>query len=143
MSKRHAEATWKGTLKKGAGWIKTESDALNGQFGFASRFENGKGTNPEELIGAAHAACFSQAFALELENNDFTPEAIDTSADVSIEQKDGGFAITKIELRTKCDIPGIDKGTFEKTADGAKLNCPVSKALAGTEITLETELVSS
>ncbi|MFP4375779.1 MAG: OsmC family protein [Spirochaetales bacterium] len=143
MPKRRAEATWKGTLKEGQGWIKTESDELNSQFGFASRFENGKGTNPEELIGAAHAACFSQAFALELGNNDFPPTAIDTTADVSIEKRDGGFAITKIELKTKCDVPGIDKGTFEKIAQGAKENCPVSKALAATEITLETELVAS
>lgn len=143
MPVRHAEATWKGDLKTGEGWFKSESGAVEGTFSAGSRFENAKGSNPDELLGAAHAGCFSMALSLALGEEGFTPKAIDTKAAVTIEKKGDGFAITGITLSTKADVPNIDEATFTKIANAAKEGCPVSQALKAVPIQLEAELVSS
>jgi osmotically inducible protein OsmC len=143
MPTRRAEATWKGDLKSGQGWFKGETGAVEGTFTAGSRFENESGSNPEELLGAAHAGCFSQAFSLELTKAGFTPEAIDTTAHVTIEKQGDGFAITGISLTTKADVPGISNEQFQKIAEGAKTGCPVSQALKAVPISLEATLVSS
>lgn len=142
MPVRSAEATWKGDLKSGHGWIKSETDALNGTYSAASRFEDGSGTNPEELIGAAHAGCYSMALSLLLSGEGHKPEAIDTRAEVTIEKQGDGYAITGIALSTKCDVPGITAEEFDKFANQAKEGCPVSKALS-VPISLTAELVSA
>lgn len=143
MPIRTAEATWKGDLATGKGWIKGETGAVEGTFSAGSRFEDGKGTNPEELLGAAHAGCFSMALSHELAEAGHTPNSVDTTAKVTIEKQGGGFAITGIVLVTKCDVPGIDSEKFHSIANGAKENCPVSQALRAVPISLEAELVSS
>ncbi|MDX6404097.1 MAG: lipoyl-dependent peroxiredoxin [Blastocatellia bacterium] len=141
MAKRTASAVWEGTLKDGKGTVKLGSGAFEGQYSFASRFEEGSGTNPEELIGAAHAGCFSMALAAGLTRAGFTPTRINTNASVSLEKVGEAFKITKIELNTEAEIPNIDEAAFLEQADTAKKNCPVSQALAGTEITLSAKLV--
>lgn len=143
MPTRRAEATWKGDLKSGQGWVKTETGALDGTFSAASRFEDGAGTNPDELLGAAHAGCFSMALSLMLGEEGHRPEAIDTTADVTIEAKGGGYAITGIALKTKADVPGISNDAFQAIANRAKEGCPVSQALKAVPVSLEAELVSS
>jgi len=140
MPTRKAEASWKGNLKEGKGTMKTGSGTCEGGFSFASRFEDGKGTNPEELIGAAHAGCFSMAFAHLLAEKGHTPEEIRTSARVTIEKSGDGFAIKTVRLSTQGRVPGIEKDTFLEIAEEAKNSCPVSKALAGVDIELEAEL---
>ncbi len=141
--KKHGSAVWQGGLKDGKGTISTESGALNAlPYGFASRFEGQKGTNPEELIGAAHAACFSMALSLILGEAGLTADRIETTAEVSLNQVDGGFAINAIHLTVKAEIPGTDQATFEQHANTAKANCPVSKVLKGAEITMDATLVS-
>src|SRR5271165_1686614 len=128
--KRTASAIWRGGLKDGKGTISTESGVLaDTQYSFSTRFEDGKGTNPEELIAAAHAGCFSMAFAAALAGAGHTATRIHTTAKVHFGPVSGGFAITRIDLATEGSVPGIDAATFEKTAAGAKENCPVSKAL--------------
>lgn len=117
------------------------SGAFEGKYSFASRFEEGDGTNPEELIGAAHAGCFSMALAGGLSQAGFTPDFVATDAKVHIDRAEGGFAINRIDLSTEASVPGIDEATFQKQAAAAKAGCPVSKALAGTEITLDAKLV--
>jgi osmotically inducible protein OsmC len=139
MAVRKAEAVWEGGFK-GKGKMKLGSGAFEGAYSFASRFENGTGTNPEELIGAAHAGCFSMALSFMLEQAGFTPRRVQTSAKVHIDKAGEGFKITAIELDTEADIPGIDEKKFMELADGAKKGCPVSQALSGTEITLKTKL---
>jgi len=141
---RTATGTWRGSLKEGDGTMDAPSGVLAGtRYSFATRFGDAKGTNPEELIGAAHAACFSMAFSMILGQHDLTPDAIDTKADVSLEKSGDGFAITRIHLHTKAKIPGADEATFQKAAQAAKEGCPVSKALTGVpEITLEAELIT-
>lgn len=141
MPVRKAEAKWEGKIQDGKGSMKLESGAFEGAYSFKSRFEDGKGTNPEELIGAAHAGCFSMAFSLFLEKAGATPESIETDAKVHIEQVGEGFKITKIELATEAKVKGIDESEFQKQAEDAKKNCPVSQALAGTEITLRAKLL--
>jgi lipoyl-dependent peroxiredoxin len=143
MPVRKAEATWKGDLKTGEGWVKSQTGSVTGKFSAASRFESGTGTNPEELIGAAHAGCFSMALSGELSGEGFKAEAIDTTASVTIEKQGDGYAITGIALSTKCDIPNIDEDTFQKIARRAKENCPVSKALSAVKIDLKAKLVSA
>jgi osmotically inducible protein OsmC len=141
MPMRRSEAEWKGTLREGGGHMKLGSGAYEGAYSFPSRFESGQGTNPEELIAAAHAGCFSMALSAGLSKAGFTPERIHTTASVHLEQQGGGFAITRIELETEASIPNIDDATFQQQADGAKANCPVSKALAGTQISLKAKLL--
>ena len=137
---RHAEAEWKGSLKEGSGLVKTETGALNSAYSFRSRFEGGGETNPEELLGAAHAACFSMAVSAALTAAGHAPKSIHTTASVHLNKGDAGFAINKIELETTGEVPGIDAATFEKITGEAKKNCPVSKALTGAEIQLKATL---
>ena len=120
--------------------MKFGSGAYEGSYTFASRFKDGTGTNPEELIGAAHAGCYSMALSNELAQAGFTPESVDTNADVTLEMVDGDPSITKIHLKVSAQVPDIDEAKFQEFAEGAKQNCPVSKALAGPTITLETTL---
>jgi osmotically inducible protein OsmC len=141
MPTRNAEAVWTGTLSKGNGRVKTGSGLINGAYSFASRFESGRGTNPEELIGAAHAGCFSMAFAMIVEQAGFVPQEIRTVAHVNIEEGKGGFSITEIVLDTEATIKGIDEKTFQEKALAAKNGCPVSKALANVPITLHAKLL--
>jgi len=143
MAKRTASAVWEGTLREGKGKVKLGSGAFEGQYSFASRFEDGAGTNPEELIGAAHAGCFSMALAAGLTKAGHNPTRISTKANVSLEKVGEGFKITTIELNTEGEVPGIDEKTFLEQAETAKKNCPVSQALAGTEIKLNATLVKT
>ncbi len=140
--KRNASAVWKGDLKSGRGTISTDSGVLSDtQYSFKTRFEDGKGTNPEELIAAAHAGCFSMALSSELGKLGLTADAIRTTASVSLEKTDAGFTITAVHLDLKAKIPGADKETFEKAANNAKKGCPVSRVL-NAEITLDATLES-
>lgn len=138
--KRNAAAVWQGGLKDGAGTISSESGALaQAQYSFGTRFEEGTGTNPEELLAAAHAGCYSMALSLVLGESGITPERIDTTATVSIEPDDGGFTITTVHLDVRARIPGIDEQAFQDAANAAKAGCPVSK-LFNAEITLQAQL---
>jgi osmotically inducible protein OsmC len=140
--KRSASAVWKGGLKDGKGTISTDSGVLSDtQYSFGTRFEDGKGTNPEELIGAAHAGCFSMALSAQLGEAGLTAESIATKATVTLEKTDGGFAITAIHLDLKAKIPGASKQAFETAANNAKAGCPVSKVL-NAKITLDAALES-
>jgi len=142
MPTRISEAEWKGDLFAGKGTVKLGSGAFEGQYSFSSRFEEGVGTNPEELIGAAHAGCYSMALAAGLATSGFTPESIHTTAKVKVDKVGEGFAITKVALSLEGKVPNIDAETFAKFAEDAKVNCPVSKALAAVpEITLEIKLL--
>ncbi len=139
--KRRGSAAWKGGLKDGVGSISTESGALAAYpYGFASRFEGKRGTNPEELIGAAHAGCFTMALSLILGEAKLVAEQMDTSAEVTLEQVDGGFAITAVHLTVKAKIPGADQAKFDELTAKAKAGCPVSKLLKA-EITLDATLL--
>jgi lipoyl-dependent peroxiredoxin len=140
MATRKAKAVWTGTLSKGKGQFESGSGIIQGQYSFASRFENGKGTNPEELIAAAHAGCFSMAFAGILEQAGFPPDNIRTTAHVTIDKVGDGFSITGIALETEAKVKGIDEKTFQEKAAAAKAGCPVSRALAGTPIKLSARL---
>ena len=139
--KRNASAEWKGGLKDGKGTISSDSGVLaNTQYSFSTRFEDGKGTNPEELIAAAHASCFTMALSVGLTQAGHPPEKLETSAAVTVDQVEGGFGITKIALSLTGKVPGLDAAGFEEAANGAKAGCPVSKALASVpEITLEVQ----
>ncbi|MGE0130558.1 MAG: OsmC family protein [Blastocatellales bacterium] len=143
MVTRTGNAVWEGTLKEGKGSVKLGSGAYEGPYSFTSRFENGKGTNPEELIGAAHAGCFSMALANELAQAGHPAKRVSTTARVHLEKTGDGFRITSIDLNTEAEVPGIDEQTFLKQADTAKKNCPVSKALGGTEIKLQARLMKA
>ena len=138
MAVRTSSAEWKGTLKEGAGTMTVGSGAYEGRYTYASRFESGQGTNPEELIGAAHAGCFSMFLAALLTDAGFTPKRIATTARVHLGE---GPTITLIELNTQAEVPGLTDADLQKHAEAAKKNCPVSKALAGPEIRLQARLV--
>mgnify|MGYP002831157969 CR=1 FL=1 len=137
MATNNASAVWNGTLKEGSGTMKLGSEPNEFPFTFASRFEDGKETNPEELIAAAHASCFTMALSFKLAEAGHTDGSIETDAKVSLEKDDGGFTVTKSALSTKAKVPGLDKAKFEELAADAKATCPISKLLE-TEITLET-----
>jgi osmotically inducible protein OsmC len=140
--KRNASAVWTGGLKDGKGTISTDSGVLaDTQYSFGTRFEDGKGTNPEELIAAAHAGCFSMALSGQLGAAGMTAERIDTTASVTLEKLDAGFAITAIHLTVKAKIPGADSAAFQTAANNAKAGCPVSKVLNAT-ITMDATLES-
>lgn len=141
MPTRNASAVWNGKLKDGNGTMKMQSGAYEGQYSFSSRFEEGTGTNPEELIGAAHAGCFSMAFSGALEKEGFDPQSISTEAKVNLVKGDAGFSIADITLNCKAEIPNIDEAKFQEVAEGAKKGCPVSRALVGVDIKLNAELV--
>ncbi|HUP47305.1 MAG TPA: OsmC family protein [Thermoanaerobaculia bacterium] len=140
MPTRKAEAEWRGTLREGSGHFEVQSGSISGTYSFPTRFEEAPGTNPEELIGAAHAACFSMALSGGLSKAGHQPKRIQTKASVHIEKVGEGFGITRIELDTEAEVPGIDEATFQKQANGAKEGCPVSKALKGVEISLKARL---
>ena len=137
---KHGSAHWSGDIKRGKGTVSTESGVLNQQpYGFNTRFEGEKGTNPEELIGAAHAACFSMALSLMLGEAGYTADSIDTTADVSLDKTDGGFAITKVALKSKVTVPGIAPQQFDGIIQKAKAGCPVAQLLKA-DITLDYKL---
>ena len=139
--KRKANARWNGTLTDGNGTMRVGSGLFSeGAYSFSTRFEDGKGTNPEELIGAAHAGCFSMALSAELGDAGFTPDYISTAAEVTVEKSGDGFAITGIHLTSEAKIPGIDEKRFQEIAAGAKTGCPVSQALKSVPITLDATL---
>ncbi len=141
MPVRSAEAEWKGGVVDGAGRIKLGSGAFEGPYSFKARFEDGSGTNPEELMGASHAGCFSMALSATLGRAGYKPERIHTVAKVHLEKVPDGFAIPKIDLETEATVPGITPEAFQEIAHQAKAGCPVSKALAGVEISLNAKLV--
>ncbi len=143
MPVRSANARWEGSLKDGGGSMRLESGAYEGKYSFGSRFEEDPGTNPEELIAAAHAGCFSMALTAGLGRAGFNPQSVETSAKAHLEKGEGGFSITRIELETHAVVPDIDADTFLEHAEGAKANCPVSKALAGVEISLSARLAEA
>ena len=140
---RSASAVWHGGLRDGKGTISSESGALKDlQYSFGSRFESGVGTNPEELLGAAHAGCYSMALSAQFTEAGLKPETIETTAKVTLEMlKDGGPTITKIHLTTKVTAQGVDKAKFDELANNAKVGCPLSKVLKAAEITLDATLV--
>jgi osmotically inducible protein OsmC len=140
MTIRRADAHWQGSLREGSGAIALESGAFRGPYTFKARFEQGKETNPEELLGAAHAACFTMALTALLAREKLAPTSIHTTAAVHLAQAAGGFTIPRIELVTRAQIPGITAERFAALAADAKANCPVSKALAGVDITLDAAL---
>ena len=138
--KRNASAEWKGGLKDGKGTISTDSGVLsNTQYSFSTRFEDGVGTNPEELIAAAHAGCFSMALSGQLAQAGLTADTIRTTASVSLEKTEGGFAITSVHLDVRARVPGADEAAFATAANNAKAGCPVSKVLKA-EITMDAKL---
>ena len=141
MPARTANARWEGGLKDGKGSMRLGGGAFEGQYSFSSRFEEGTGTNPEELIAAAHAGCFSMAFSAGLERAGHSPNSVETEAKVHLSPADGGgFRISRIDLVTTADVPGIEEDAFQQAAQAAKEGCPVSKALAAVEITVAATL---
>jgi lipoyl-dependent peroxiredoxin len=140
MLVRTSTAVWEGGLKNGKGKMKIGKGAFDGSYTFASRFESGTGTNPEELLGAAHAGCFSMALALMLEHEGFKPERITTTARVKIDKVGDGYRIIGIELATEGIVPDVDEALFREKAEVAKKGCPVSVALASVDIRLEARL---
>lgn len=139
MAERQAQAVWQGTLKEGKGTMKFGS--FEGPFSFASRFENGQGTNPEEMIGAAHAGCFSMALSSGLSKAGFPPDRVETHAKVTLGTIDGNPRITNIHLECRAKVPGISPEQFNQIAEGTKSGCPISAALAAVPITLDAKLV--
>jgi len=140
---RSANAVWHGSLKEGKGIISTQSKTLHeAQYSFGTRFENGVGTNPEELIAAAHAGCFSMALSMQMTSAELIPESIETTAVVVMETTDEGPTVTKIQLTTKVKAPGADKHKFDELVKKAKEGCPISRLLKAAEITLDAQLVN-
>ena len=139
---RTASAVWHGGLKDGKGTINTQSGVLKDtQYSFSTRFEDGIGTNPEELIAAAHAGCFTMALSGQLTTAGFVPDSLETTATVTLEKTDAGPTVTKIHLTTKAKVPNIDKAKFDELAGNAKAGCPISRLLKAAEITLDAQLV--
>lgn len=143
MALRTSDAVWEGDLKNGKGRMKLGGGAFEGAYSFSSRFEEGKGTNPEELIGAAHAGCFSMALSGSLAAAGYMSRKINTTAKVHLDKAGEGFKITQIELISEGDVPGIQESVFLDIAEKARKNCPVSQALIGVEIKLDARLVGS
>lgn len=141
MPIKNAHAQWNGDLKNGTGTMEFDSGSYKGKYSFASRFEDGNETNPEELIGAAHAGCFSMALSNELAKAGYNPKSVKTRAEVSFQVTNDGPTITEIKLITKANVPDIKNDKFQEFANGAKKGCPVSKALAGTKISLDATLL--
>jgi osmotically inducible protein OsmC len=141
MPIRTSSARWSGNLTEGSGTIRTGKGGFEGNYSFKSRFEEGEGTNPEELIAAAHAGCFSMAFSKGLADAGHTPTSVETNAKVHLDKTDAGMTVTRIDLESVGDVPGIDDAEFQKIAQGAKENCPISRLLSpGAEITLTARL---
>ena len=141
MATRTGSAVWEGTLKGGKGTLKLGSGAFQGAYSFSSRFEEGTGTNPEELIGAAEAACYSMALSANLEKAGSPGKKVSATAKVKLETVDGAPKITTIDLDVQAEVPGIDQAKFDELAEQTKQGCPVSKALTGTQINLTARLV--
>ena len=141
MPVRRAEAVWNGSLRDGRGNLKLGSGTYQGEYSFGTRFENAPGTNPEELIAAAHAGCFSMALSAGLGKAGFNPKRIETTADVTLEKVGEGFKITSIALKTQAQVPNITEQQFKEAAEKAKTGCPVSQALSATPIKLDAKLV--
>jgi len=142
MVKRKANSEWKGKLKDGEGNMEFGSGAFEGRYSFLSRFKEGKGTNPEELIAAAHSGCFSMALAASLGEEGYDPKSVQTEAIVDLQMVEDDFKITKIKLKNRSKVPDIEEDVFHGIAQEAKKNCPVSKALASVDIELDAELIS-
>jgi osmotically inducible protein OsmC len=142
MPVRSASAKWNGDLFGGNGRMRMKSGAWEGPYSFGSRFQEEQGTNPEELIAAAHAGCFSMALSAELAGAGFTPTSVETTAKVHVDKVGDGFTITRSELETTAVVPGIDNARFQEIVQGAKAGCPVSRVLAGAEITANATLVN-
>jgi osmotically inducible protein OsmC len=141
MPIRSASARWQGTFTEGSGVVRTGKGGYEGNYSAKSRFEEGEGTNPEELIGAAHAGCFSMAFAKALTDAGYPPRSVETTASVHLDKTDAGMTVTRIDLDTTGDVPGVDDGQFQKIAEGAKDNCPISRLLSpGAQISLSAKL---
>jgi osmotically inducible protein OsmC len=141
MPIRTASARWQGTLTEGSGTVATGKGGIQGNYSFKSRFEEGEGTNPEELIGAAHAGCFSMALSKVLADAGHPPTEVATTANVHLDKTDAGMTVTRIDLETVGTVPGIDEAEFTKLAEAAKANCPISRLLApGAEISLKASL---
>ncbi|HVZ49816.1 MAG TPA: OsmC family protein [Gemmatimonadaceae bacterium] len=138
---RKADARWNGDLKSGNGTIKLESGSFEGPYSFTSRFESGKGTNPEELLGAAHAACYSMALSAGLAKAGHAPKSVSTTATVHLTKGDAGFSISGIDLVTRGEVPGLSAAEFQKFAEDTKTGCIVSRALAAVPMTLDAKLV--
>ena len=143
MPVRKADARWEGTLQEGSGSMRLGGGAYEGPYSFSSRFEDGTGTNPEELIAAAHAGCFSMALSGALGRSGFNPNSVQTTANVHLNKTDEGFRVQKIDLVCEADVPGIDDAKFQEIAEGAKAGCPISVLLSTAEITLDATLTSS
>jgi lipoyl-dependent peroxiredoxin len=141
MPTRNASAIWNGDLFKGSGTTKLGSGAFEGQYNFSSRFENGVGTNPEELLGASHAACFSMALSAGLGKAGFTPQRVSTTAKVTVDKVGEGFKITKIRLESQATVPNIDDAKFQEIANATKTGCPISQALSAVPMELDAKLV--
>jgi osmotically inducible protein OsmC len=142
MVQRTSQAEWRGNLQDGAGTMKLGSGAYEGAYSFKSRFADGTGTNPEELIAAAHAGCFSMAFSAGLSKAGFTPTRVHTTATVTFDKTPAGFAVTRIDLDTEGEVPNIEEAEFHQQAENAKRDCPISRLLApGTEITMKARLI--
>jgi osmotically inducible protein OsmC len=142
MPVRKAEAVWHGSFKEGHGHMKFGEGAFEAEYSAGSRFEEDPGSNPEEMLGAAHAGCFSMALSAGLSNAGFPPNSVQTTAEVHIEKKEAGWTVTRIHLTTEVEAPGIEKSAFLGLADKAKQNCPISRALGNVDITLEARLAS-
>jgi lipoyl-dependent peroxiredoxin len=143
MPIRSSSARWQGTLTEGSGTIRTGKGGFEGNYSFKSRFEEGEGTNPEELIAAAHAGCYSMAFSKALSDAGFPPTSVDTTANVHLDKTDAGMTVTRIDLDSVGVVPGIDEAEFSKLAEGAKDGCPISRLLSpGAQITLNARLSS-
>ena len=139
---RSAQAIWQGGLKDGKGILNTQSGVLHEtQYSFSTRFENGQGTNPEELIAAAHAGCFTMALSGQLSSVDKPPQQLDTTATVTMEKTDDGPTVTKIHLKTRARVPGIEKQQFDELATKAKEGCPISRLLKAADISLDAQLI--
>jgi osmotically inducible protein OsmC len=142
MALRTAQAAWDGTFKEGKGRFEVGSGLVQGDYTAGTRFEEDPGTNPEELIGAAHAACFSMALTLDLEKAGATPRSVSTTAKVHLDKGDAGSSITSIDLVTEASVDGVDDAQFQQVAEGTRKNCPVSRALASVPTTLEATLLA-
>jgi osmotically inducible protein OsmC len=143
MPIRTGQADWHGNLKEGNGTLRTGSGAYEGPYSFMSRFEEGAGTNPEELVAAAHAGCYSMALSNGLDQAGFTPRRVSTKASAHLTKGDDGFAVRRIELDVEAEVPNIDEARFVEIAEKTKTACPISKLLTGAEITLSVKLLSS
>lgn len=142
MPVRTGQAVWKGTLKEGSGTLRTQSGAYEGPYNFVSRFESGPQTNPEELVAAAHAACYSMALSAGLEKAGFKATKVTTKASVHLEKGDAGFSITHIDLDVEADVPGVEEKQFAEISEATKSGCPISKLVTGAKVNLRARLLT-